>query len=179
MDDTSLFPPPLPNGASASALERTASLLARQLAMAKLTGMTPPAAPATLLSADEALPTLDELQARAHRKFAAGAGGGAGLARSGTLHAPPLPSAVPAVEGPFRRNNTVTGVGTASLPSAPPPVQTEQGDERAAARVNLMRKLSARRGSVSALDWQADGGAQMPSEVWVSSFWRGDGVRPP
>ncbi|BGP49334.1 hypothetical protein JCM10450v2_005222 [Rhodotorula kratochvilovae] len=203
MDDTSLFPPPLPNGASASALERTASLLARQLAMAKLTGTTPPPAPATLLNADEALPTLDELQARARAKLAAGSGGGASLARSGTLHAPPLPS-VPSVDSPLRRNNTVTGVGTASLPSAPAPAQTEQGDERAAARVNLMRKLSARRlagpsprarvpdslevvgvigrarprsGSVSALDWRAGGGAQTPSEASIGSS--GEGVHPP
>jgi len=169
--DTALFPPPLPDfpSASASSLERTASLLARQLAMARLTGTAPPPVPSTLLGNDEPLPTLAELQHRARAKLAAassasstsGTNGAAALARSGTLlhaAAPPL-SAMPA---PLRRNNTVTGVGTASLEhelvlaalapasgsaprAAPAPAVAEAGDERAAARVNLMRKLSARR----------------------------------
>ncbi|KPV74553.1 uncharacterized protein RHOBADRAFT_45042, partial [Rhodotorula graminis WP1] len=170
-DDTSLFPPPLPDfpASSASSLERTASLLARQLAMARLTGTAPPPVPATLLGNDEPLPTLAELQHRARAKLAAasaasaasGSSGTAALARSGTLlHAPPPPlSAMPA---PLRRNNTVTGVGTALLEHelvlaasalapgsaprpAPPPASADAGDERAAARVNLMRKLSARK----------------------------------
>lgn len=185
-DDASLFPPPLPHTASSSTLERTASLLARQLAMAKLTGTAPPPAPATLfLATDAPLPTLDELQHRARAKLAGAArrgrpapgvgeaqaqAQGAGLARSGTVNLaplPPLPLPGGARPGVLRRSNTVTGVGTATLPLSlaaaqlhlpPPPATPDTAardgydptaaaatDERAAARVNLMRKLSARR----------------------------------
>ncbi|GAA5872950.1 hypothetical protein JCM3774_004884 [Rhodotorula dairenensis] len=48
------------------ALERSASVLARQLAMAKLTGQPPPPAPQGLL---DPLPTLEELQRRARDKL--------------------------------------------------------------------------------------------------------------
>ncbi|GAA6053391.1 hypothetical protein JCM3770_002301 [Rhodotorula araucariae] len=174
--------------------------------MAKLTGTTPPPAPATLLNAGEALPTLDELQARARAKLAATAAGGGRLARSGTLSAAPFPPPVPPVDASLRRNNTVTGVGTTTL-LAPDESPLPQGDERAAARVNLMRKLSARRlagptararappgAALGALDVVGvigrarprsgsvsaldwRAGAQTPSEASVGSS--GEGVRPP
>lgn len=118
----SLSPTPNP-GAS---LERTASLLARSLAMAKLTGEKPPAPPASF----GPLPTLGDLQARAAERSR----GGRETMRRG-----------------LRRSNTVTGVGESwghAAAAAQEVVRSPTlapGEERAAARVNLMRKLSSRR----------------------------------
>ncbi|GAA6044075.1 hypothetical protein JCM8097_005020 [Rhodosporidiobolus ruineniae] len=181
-EDTSLFLTPA--GDSASNLERTASLLARQLALAKLTGTAPPTPPPTFFTPDEPLPTLAELQQRARAKFAREHEQPAPTAppllhRNNTVAAPAgLAVTAASVLGNLRRTRTVTGVGTTGLDAAeqPPP-------EREQARVNLMRKLSARRldptaaaeqkdrlgvvgrigrarprsGSISALDWRAGG----------------------
>ncbi|GAA5909370.1 hypothetical protein JCM5296_007018 [Sporobolomyces johnsonii] len=196
-DDTSLFlSPNLPGG---SALERTASLLARQLAMAKLTGSAPPTPPPSFFTPDEPLPTLEELQHRARAKIAAGAA----LRRNNTVASGMLAGG-PALAA-LRRNNTVTGAGVGGmaelLASAaagqeePSPATAAVADEedqplaRAEARVNLMRKLSARRlekpapvaggsdrlgvvgrigrarprsGSVGALDWRLGGSTPPP-----------------
>ncbi|GAA6008772.1 uncharacterized protein JCM10292_004665 [Rhodotorula paludigena] len=151
-EDRSLF-------AGASSLERTASLLARQLAMAKLTGTAPPPAPRGLFADEgEVLPTLDELQQRARAKLA-NAGGPAAkhagrLARNNTVSeaSAPVSSATAAADA-LRRNNTVTGArGRGGAADEGPSRAAEgseaaapQDDSRAAARVNLMRKLSARR----------------------------------
>lgn len=159
-EDTSLFlsPPPGSDGDSASALERTASLLARQTALAKLTGTAPPTPPPTFFTPDESLPTLAELQERARAKFARERGGG-GLAvapllvRNNTV-ATTSGNAVMAasVLTGLRRNNTVSGAGA----GGGGPVQEQEGQQktesgpppsagRTQARTNLMRKLSARR----------------------------------
>ncbi|KAM0791694.1 hypothetical protein ACM66B_003967 [Microbotryomycetes sp. NB124-2] len=101
--DVSLF-----QDAGPSSLERTASLLARSMAMAKLTGTAPPTAAQTFLhpsrsgfSTQEALPSLDTLRERAQARVKA--------AEELGLAPPPL-----------RRNHTVTGVGGAArlLPMA-------------------------------------------------------------
>lgn len=135
-------------------LDRTVSLLARSMALSKLTGAASPVAPSSYYipannqSDNDAqtgfsrapLPTLDALRERAEAKIRnAGAGG--------------RPSGL-------RRNNTVTGVGARefgtelSSPRTETPVEASVevvGDEpvvqldRAEARTNLMRKLSARR----------------------------------
>ncbi|GAA5958600.1 hypothetical protein JCM3765_006687 [Sporobolomyces pararoseus] len=156
-EDESLFP----NVPGQSSLERTASLLARQLAMAKLTGTAPPTPPPTFFAANEPLPTLEDLQRRARAKLDLETRTrGGGLRRNNTTAAalhhgntgPPT----------LKRNNTVTGIGITgglgtgssteiveSLHHLRPPVQEreeeEQPSERSEARVNLMRKLSARR----------------------------------
>ncbi|GAA6010585.1 hypothetical protein JCM11491_002983 [Sporobolomyces phaffii] len=172
-DDRSFFP----NPPGQSSLERTASLLARQLAMAKLTGTAPPTPPPTFFAFNEPLPTLEDLQRRARAKLELENGrarteSGSGLRRTNTtaaaLHHGQTPSrtsrtgtAAPAL----KRNNTVTGIGglgagnptevaesiqlaQARLHLQPRPRQ-DDGDEppteRSEARVNLMRKLSARR----------------------------------
>ncbi|GAA5972645.1 hypothetical protein JCM21900_002368 [Sporobolomyces salmonicolor] len=148
-DDTSLFLSPRAPGGSA--LERTASLLARQLAMAKLTGSAPPTPPSSFFTPDEPLPTLEELQHRARAKIAAGAA----LRRNNTVASGMLAGG-PALAA-LRRNNTVTGAGVggmaelaqgATAGQEEPPAVSEGDDQplaRAEARVNLMRKLSARR----------------------------------
>ncbi|KAK4050601.1 hypothetical protein OIV83_003327 [Microbotryomycetes sp. JL201] len=168
--DVSLF-----TEAGPSSLERTASLLARSMAMAKLTGTAPPTTRPFLYPSNsgfptnEALPSLETLRARAQARVKA--------AEELGLAPPPL-----------KRNHTVTGVGGAArlLPSdstmtssEPTPLASavglgvfgssfdepslgafqsasqrrehhsteRQGDEheRSHARVNLMRKLSARK----------------------------------
>lgn len=123
---------PLNSNQAKVSLERTASLLARSMAMAKLTGEAPPAPPANFYSATPLfagsgapLPTLEALRERAALRKALGEGPGA-----------------------LRRNNTVTGVGSNGtgndLMGRKVSVKSI-GDERAEARVNLMRKLSSRR----------------------------------
>jgi len=175
-DDTSLFL----NPPGASSLERTASLLARQLAMSKLTGTAPPTPPPTFYTTNEPLPTLEDLQRRAREKLELGNQNrefGSGLRRNNTTAVHRGQQGVAStVTGPpvLRRNNTVTGIGVtgglvagttteilesiqlaqSQLHLQPqPPVQDQsqateengQGTERSEARVNLMRKLSARR----------------------------------
>jgi len=212
-DDESLFL----NTPGESSLERTASLLARQLAMAKLTGTAPPTPPPTFFSANEPLPTLEDLQRRARAKldFENRSRGG-GLRRNNTtaaaLHHGQQGSSISPPT--LKRNNTVTGIGITgglgagasteiaeSLQIAQsrmylrphPQEREEQGEEptteRSEARVNLMRKLSARRlaspaasavggrrdrlevvgrigrarprsGSVGGLDWRLGGGGE-------------------
>ena len=179
-DDTSLFL----NPPGASSLERTASLLARQLAMSKLTGTAPPTPPPTFFATNEPLPTLEDLQRRARAKLELGNQNrefGAGLRRNNTTAAAvnrgQQGMATNAVKPPIlKRNNTVTGIGVtgglvagttteilesiqlaqSQLYLQPQPTaqdqsmnqtqgESEQGTERSEARVNLMRKLSARR----------------------------------
>ncbi|GAA5848826.1 hypothetical protein JCM8547_006358 [Rhodosporidiobolus lusitaniae] len=183
-EDTSLFLAPASD--SASALERTASLLARQLALAKLTGTAPPTPPPTFFTPDEPLPTLAELQERARAKFARERNPLAAvpLQRNNTVAttAGVAASAASVLNG-LKRNNTVTGVGTGGIEVPEQAVGVDEDQRltggREQARVNLMRKLSARRleapeqkkdrlgvvgrigrarprsGSVSALDWQS------------------------
>ncbi|GAA6059186.1 hypothetical protein JCM10212_005531 [Sporobolomyces blumeae] len=206
-DDTSLFPllPTSSTSFGPSQLERTASLLARQTALAKLTGTTPPTPPRSFFTAGEELPTLEELQRRARAKldqrqqqFQRGIGledgesRRRGGAREGTVPAMPtlrrnntvatnqvsgasrleernelaILATTGGSSGPMpvlRRNNTVTGIGVQSGQESigigstrpgggdpAPPVDGQGGagggtEERTQARVNLMRKLSARR----------------------------------
>ncbi|GAA5875063.1 hypothetical protein JCM16303_004997 [Sporobolomyces ruberrimus] len=171
-NDLSLFR----NTPGQSSLERTASLLARQLAMAKLTGTAPPTPPPTFFTANEPLPTLEDLQRRARAKLEMGNQnrgefGSTGLRRNNTTAAAlhrdrDQRSAGVVVPPTLKRNNTVTGIGITggglgfdtstqvaeSLQLAQPRLSPrpkkdgeDQGTERSEARVNLMRKLSARR----------------------------------
>ncbi|GAA5842203.1 hypothetical protein JCM3766R1_005064 [Sporobolomyces carnicolor] len=200
--DESLFP----TTPGQSSLERTASLLARQLAMAKLTGTAPPTPPPTFFAADEPLPTLEDLQRRARAKMDLARG--PGLRRNNTTAAAIHPLGGGPVPPSLKRNNTVTGIGITggfssgtsteiveslqfaqSRQEARSPLQETDGDqptERSEARMNLMRKLSARRlatpaapvggrdrlgvvgrigrarprsGSVGGLDWRLGGDA--------------------
>lgn len=124
-------------------LERTTSILARRMAMAKLTGAAPPTAPSSYYIAPgdnfsrAPLPSLGALRERAELRIK-----NQGVRPVG-----------------LRRNNTVTGVGIRGFDTIeveqerdyepvvpqmeiePPPIQLD----RAEARSNLMRKLSARR----------------------------------
>ncbi|BGP33123.1 hypothetical protein JCM10296v2_004912 [Rhodotorula toruloides] len=141
------FPPFLP-----SSLERTASLLARQLAMAKLTGTAPPPLPPKdLFPSFDALaapgqgagvmPTLEELQQRARAKLLAAQQAGAGLVRNNTVTSSSAPLTPGEADGSaLKRNNTVTGVGGGSMEGL-----LNAPIDRDKIRVNLMRKLSARR----------------------------------
>ncbi|GAA6056214.1 hypothetical protein RTBOTA2_004627 [Rhodotorula toruloides] len=141
------FPPSLP-----SSLERTASLLARQLAMAKLTGTAPPPLPPKdLFPSFEALaapgqgggagvmPTLEELQQRARAKLLAAQQAGAGLVRNNTVTSSSAPLASAEDGLALKRNNTVTGIGGGGEGLLDAPIDRDK------IRVNLMRKLSARR----------------------------------
>ncbi|GAA5907019.1 uncharacterized protein JCM6883_006112 [Sporobolomyces salmoneus] len=160
-DSRSLYPP------GQSSLERTASLLARQLAMAKLTGTAPPTPPPTFFTANEPLPTLEDLQRRARAKMDLTRG--AGLRRNNTTAAALSQAGQPgklATPPVLKRNNTVTGIGltggfgTAASTEIAESLELaqshhflgphraeedEQPQERSEARINLMRKLSARR----------------------------------
>ncbi|GAA6022730.1 hypothetical protein JCM10207_008081 [Rhodosporidiobolus poonsookiae] len=155
-EDTSLFLSP--SADSASPLERQASLLARQLAMAKLTGTAPPTPPPTFFVPDQALPTLAELQERARAKLAREGGpGGAALHRNNTVATTAgvaASAASLATAAGLKRNRTVTGAesggpsgGVEEPAHAPPGYDEDQPLQvgRAEARVNLMRKLSVRR----------------------------------
>ena len=131
-------------------LDRTVSLLARSMAMAKLTGTAQPVAPASYYIKPDnesqtgfsraPLPTLDALRERAEAKVKNAGGRPTGL----------------------RRNNTVTGVGVREFGTdlSSPATEKQSGVsdaavmvqeeavvplDRAEARTNLMRKLSARR----------------------------------
>ncbi|GAA5992323.1 hypothetical protein JCM11641_005608 [Rhodosporidiobolus odoratus] len=193
-----------PEGPSSATLERTASLVARQHALAKLTGTAPPSPPAQtsqgrggirVFAPDEPLPTLQELQERARRKverereragtglgsgsgLGLGLGGGGreggkstGLMRNNTLAGQPSPgslnplsegSGLEGLGGGLKRNNTVTGIGIGGAKAGAGAGQERGGGGgREAARLNLMRKLSARRlegpSSSSATDPRAAG----------------------
>lgn len=148
---------------SGSSLQRQTSLLARSIAMAKLTGEPPPTLPANFYPTIPflgdrdmgPLPTLDELRARAERR--AMAGGGGELKRNNTSTG---------IVGGRERSRTVgdrgvqrgssvrermTGEDSSPANANPIPVELDedgrpvQEEGRAAARVNLMRKLSSRR----------------------------------
>lgn len=132
-----------------ASLERTASLLARSMAMAKLTGSAPPTAPSSYYIPPgqsehknrhgfsmAPLPSLGALRERAEMRI-----------KNGGMRPVNL-----------RRNNTVTGVEVRDSALLAPVVETPPLAEapvkepaptveqtRAEARTNLMRKLSARR----------------------------------
>ncbi|GAA5844941.1 hypothetical protein JCM11251_007275 [Rhodosporidiobolus azoricus] len=154
-EDTSLFFSPS-DDAGASSLERTASLLARQLALSKLTGTAPPTPPTTFFTPDEPMPSLAELQERARAKLARERGGGT-LHRNNTVASPAgVAATAMGVLSGLKRNNTVTGIGGVGGLSSEGQVAEQEEEQQSVARedhslgreqvrANLMRKLSARR----------------------------------
>ncbi|KAK4703661.1 hypothetical protein P7C70_g2555, partial [Phenoliferia sp. Uapishka_3] len=115
---------------SGANLERTASLLARSIAMAKLTGEALPTPPSGYYPHPSLSRSVGHQQSTNH----------------GTM--PTLGDLRERVK--LKRNNTVTGVGGSHSPprNGDAHGNGEAGDgstERTAARVNLMRKLSSRR----------------------------------
>ncbi|SCV73391.1 BQ2448_7317 [Microbotryum intermedium] len=176
----------------AASLERTASLLARSIAMAKLTGTAPPPLPSHYHAAplpnflNTPLPSLDALRERARARLVNDDG-------SSPISTSPNTSS-PSMSPALRRNHTVTGVGgstqnldiglgvsvessvpldldgstrpvvlrsasastrsgrSTAAPSSSSAATTASLEDdaalnsnRAAARVNLMRKLSSRK----------------------------------
>ncbi|SGZ13556.1 BQ5605_C028g10576 [Microbotryum silenes-dioicae] len=91
----------------AASLERTASLLARSIAMAKLTGTAPPPVPSHYHAApfpiNAPLPSLDTLRERARARLV-NDDGSLPNSTSSNASSPTMPPSL-------RRNHTVTGVG--------------------------------------------------------------------
>ncbi|BGP25590.1 ARF guanyl-nucleotide exchange factor [Rhodotorula toruloides] len=121
--------------------------------MAKLTGTALPPLPLNILfpsfetlaapaqgGGAGVMPTLEELQQRARAKLVAAQQAGASLVRNNTVTSPSTPLAPGDPDGlALKRNKTVTGVGGGGEGLLVAPIDRDK------IRVNLMRKLSARR----------------------------------
>ena len=139
-------------------LDRTVSLLARSMALSKLTGAASPVAPSSYyinnnpIDSDSQtgfsrapLPTLDALRERAEAKIKnAGGRPTTGLRRNNTVTgvgAREFGTDISSPSSPATENQPETSAAIVEVVDDVPVVQLD----RAEARTNLMRKLSARR----------------------------------